>query len=195
MTPRSAVPSLHVPTFPWRLSPQKEMGIHSSLSWSSHKPLSPVVSSGAFADSTSPGESECTHRVVLSWSVPSVPRPLHGVTPAVAVAGFPQSCRLTASLPPPPLAGCPLRWVTGLPRRCPGKIPESAVALVRRPWHKGAVMGPGRAGGPAAAEPPCSDPREGKQGDPWGGDCISCLSFPPPAGWERPDLPVQVLQP
>lgn len=171
------------------------MGIHSSFSWSSYKPLSPVVSSGAFADSTSPGESECTHRVVLSWSVPSVPRPLHGVTPAVAVAGFPQSCRLTASLPPPPLAGCPLRWVTGLPRRCPGKIPESAVALVRRPWHKGAVMGPGRAGGPAAAEPPCSDPREGKQGDPWGGDCISCLSFPPPAGWERPDLPVQVLQP
>lgn len=34
------------------------------------------------------------------------------------------------------------------------------------------------------------------QGEPWrGGVCISCLSFTPPAGWERLDLPAQVLQP
>lgn len=28
-----------------------------------------------------------------------------------------------------------------------------------------------------------------------GGVCIACLSFPPPTGWERPELIAQVLQP
>lgn len=192
---RSAVPSLHVPTFPWRLSPQKEMGIRSRLSWSSHKPLSPVVSSGALADPTPRGECEGTHRVLLSRSVPSVPRPHHEVKPAAAVAGVPPSCRLTASPPPPPLAGSPFPWVTGLPRRCPGEIAESAVALLRRPWHKGSLMGPARAGGPAAAETPCSDPREGKQGDPRGGELHPLPQFPPSCRLGEGRLPCSGLQP
>lgn len=192
---RSAVPSLHVPTFPWRSSHRRR--------WASTPGSAGAVTSHShlwfhqelWLIQHPPGESEGTHRVLLSRSVPSVPRPHHGVTPAVAVAGFPPSCRLTVSPPPRPLAGSPLPWVTGLPRRCPAEIAESAVALLRRPWHKGSLMGPGRAGGPAAAERPCSDPREGKRGDPRGGNCISCLSFPPPAGWERPDFPVQGSSP
>lgn len=125
------------------------------------QPLSPVASSGAFADATPPGESEDTHRVLLSWGVPSVPRPHHGLTPAVAVAVFPQSCRLSAPLPPRPLAGSPLPWVTGLPR-------QKSLSQQRRccgaRGTKRLRCGPGQSRGPAAAEPPCPDLGRGREG-------------------------------
>lgn len=144
-------------------------------------------------DSTPPGESEGTHRLLLGWSplCPSAPPRSNSGCHRRGLSGC--RCRLGASPPLAALAGSPLRWVTGLPRRFPGRIPESAVALVRRPWHKGAVRDPGTAGGPRGCRATLLGPPGGEARESMGRQLHLLPQFPSSCSLGEARLPVRGL--